>query len=183
LSAGIFSYERRRIEYWYNSLIMVQIAKFLLNRKEPRIPFTQAGYDKIMAEKAALEAERPEAVDHLKKAREMGDLSENGYYKASRQRLNFIDARLRRVSRLIKLAKIVSSTGDGTVQIGSVVKLKDATREYEYTVVGGYESDPSQNTISHISPFGRALMGKKNHDSVEVVAPSGTKTYTITDIS
>ncbi len=57
---------------------MVQIAKFLLNRKEPRIPFTQAGYDKIIAEKTALEAERPDAVDHLKNSREIGDLSENG---------------------------------------------------------------------------------------------------------
>ncbi|MEK7533233.1 MAG: transcription elongation factor GreA [Patescibacteria group bacterium] len=162
---------------------MVQIAKFLLNRKEPRIPFTQAGYDKIVAEKAQLEAKRPEAVDHLKKSREMGDLSENGYYKASRQQLNFIDGRLRRITRLIRLAKIVTSVNDGTVQIGSTVKLKDADKEYEYTLVGGYESDPAQHTISHISPLGRAIAGKKKNDTVEVFAPSGKKIYKILDIS
>ncbi|MCL4200036.1 transcription elongation factor GreA [Patescibacteria group bacterium] len=162
---------------------MVKIAKFLLNRKEPRIPFTQAGYDKIVAEKAELEAKRPEAVDHLKKAREMGDLSENGYYKASRQQLNFIDGRLRRVTRLIKLAKIVTSVNDGTVQIGSTVKLKDAAREYEYIIVGGYESNPGQKSISHISPLGRAILGKRINDVVEFQAPSGTKTFTIIEIS
>lgn len=162
---------------------MPPIAKFLLNRKEPRIPFTQAGYDKIVAEKAELEAKRPEAVDHLKKAREMGDLSENGYYKASRQQLNFIDGRLRRVTRLIKLAKIVTSVNDGTVQIGNTVKLKYAAREYEYTLVGGYESNPDQKSISHISPLGRAILGKRINDVVEFQAPSGTKTFTIIEIS
>lgn len=157
----------------------MRIPKYLLNKKEPRIPFTQTGFDKIVAEKAELEAKRPEAVDHLKKSREMGDLSENGYYKASRQQLNFIDARLRRVTRLIKLAKIVASNGDGTVQIGSVVRIKNEDREYEYTLVGGYESDPAQHTISHQSPLGRALIGKKVGDTVVVHAPARTTTYTV----
>lgn len=162
---------------------MVRIAKFLLNRREPHIPFTQSGYDKIVMEKEELEAKRPEAVDHLKKSREMGDLSENGYYKASRQQLNFIDGRLRRITRLIKLAKIVTSVHDGTVQIGSTVKLKNADKEYAYTLVGGYESDPDQKTISHISPLGRAILGKRTHDVVQFQAPSGTKTFTIIEIS
>lgn len=161
---------------------MSSIPKYLLNKKEPRIPFIQAGFDKIVAEKAELEAKRPEAVDHLKKSREMGDLSENGYYKASRQQLNFIDARLRRVTRLITLAKIVSSSGDGTAQIGSVIKLKDADKEYEYTLVGGYESDPSQHTISHQSPLGRALIGKKVGDTIVVHAPARTMTYTVLSV-
>src|SRR5512135_3767572 len=124
--------------------------KKIFLKKEPRIPFTKEGYQKILEEKAKLAAERPDAVEHLRLARNMGDLSENGYYKASRQRLSFIDSRIRRVERLIRLAKIVESTHTGAVDIGSVVTVSDGTDEYQYTIVGGYESDPSKKSISHI---------------------------------
>ncbi len=134
--------------------------KKIFAKKEARIPFTKDGYDKILAEKAELMAQRPDAVEHLRLARNMGDLSENGYSKASRQRLSFIDARLRRVDRLIKLAKIVASANAGFVDIGSHVQITDGSREFEYDIVGGYESDPSRKTSSHISPIGKALRGK-----------------------
>jgi transcription elongation factor GreA len=156
--------------------------KKIFPRKEARIPFTPQGYKKLLAEKAQLLAERPEAVDHLKKAREMGDLSENGYYKASRQRLSFLDSRIRRVERLIKLAVIVEPSGCDYVQIGTTVRVNDGKADSEYTIVGGYESDPSQKTISHISPLGKALMGKRINERIEVHAPRGTITYTITKI-
>jgi transcription elongation factor GreA len=148
-------------------------------RKEPRIPFTEEGYRKLLEEKSRLHSERPAAVEHLRKAREMGDLSENGYYKASRARLSFLDARIRRVDRLVKLAVVVKSGGSGVVEIGSRIVVTDGKKERELTVVGGYESDPAQNTISHISPIGRALLGKKAGDRVEVHAPAGTLSYTV----
>jgi transcription elongation factor GreA len=134
-------------------------------------------------ERSQLLSERPEAVDHLKKAREMGDLSENGYYKASRARLSFLDSRIRRVERLIKLAVIVEPSGSDYVQIGTTVRVSDGKADHEYTIVGGYESDPSKKTISHISPLGKALMGKRVHDVVEVFAPRGAIRYTIEKIS
>lgn len=149
-------------------------------KKEPRIPFTQTGYDELVAERKKLTAQRPEAVEHLRKSREMGDLSENGYYKASRAALSFLDSRLRRANRLIKLAVIVGASNNGVIQIGSTVKLTDGTRELELTVVGGYESDPAKHTISHQSPMGRAIMGKKSGDVATVSAPVGIKEYTIT---
>jgi transcription elongation factor GreA len=152
-------------------------------RKEPRIPFTKEGYQKLLDEKAKFMTERPGAVENLRKSREMGDLSENGYYKASRAQLSFLDARIRRVNRLVKLGKIVESTNSGIVEIGSHVSITDGKKEYDYSIVGGYESDPSKKTISHISPIGRALMGKRVQDSVCVVIPSGTVNYTITEIS
>lgn len=142
-------------------------------KKEPRIPVTQEGYEKLIEEKNVLQSRRPEAVDHLREARNMGDLSENGYYKASRQQLSFLDSRIRRVERLIRLAKIIEPTR---------VKLTDGTREYEYTIVGGFESDPAKKYISPASPLGRALIGKKSGDAVEVHTPSGIKTYTILSI-
>jgi transcription elongation factor GreA len=157
--------------------------KKFIARREPPIPFTKEGYQKLLAERVQLLADRPEAVDHLKKAREMGDLSENGYYKASRQRLSFLDSRIRRVERLVKLAVIVEPTSSDYVQIGTKVRVNDGKTDHEYTIVGGYESDPSQQTISHISPLGKALMGKRINDVVMVQAPRGTITYKILEIA
>jgi transcription elongation factor GreA len=148
-------------------------------RRESPIPFTKQGYDKVLAEKAKLTAERPDAVENLRKAREMGDLSENGYYKAARARLSSIDANLRRVDRLVKLGRIVESAGTGAVDIGATVTVTDGKREYKYTIVGGYESDPAKKTISHVSPLGRALMGKRPGDTAVVMAPVGAITYTV----
>ena len=74
--------------------------------RESPIPFTSEGYQKVVDEKNKLTDERPDAVDNLRKAREMGDLSENGYYKAARARLSTLDARLRSLTRLIRLAEI-----------------------------------------------------------------------------
>jgi transcription elongation factor GreA len=156
--------------------------KKIFRKKEARIPFTQDGYDKVLAERAKLLSERPDAVENLRKAREMGDLSENGYYKASRARLSFLDARIRRIERLVKLGTVVAHAQTGFVDIGSTVTITDGTTTMSYTVVGGYESNPAEKTISHHSPLGKALMGKKITDVVEVTAPAGIKQYTIISI-
>ena len=142
--------------------------------KAPFIPVTREGYQKLLEDRAKFLAARPEAVDHLRKSREMGDLSENGYYKASRQQLSFLDSRIRRLERLIKLAKIITPVR---------VKLSDGTKEYEYDIVGGYESDPVKHTISQQSPLGRAITGKKAGDMVDVHTPSGIKKYTIVSVT
>ncbi|MBI5619599.1 transcription elongation factor GreA [Candidatus Gottesmanbacteria bacterium] len=157
--------------------------KKLFTKKEATIPFTKEGYQKILEEKAKLLSQRPEAVEHLRRAREMGDLSENGYYKASRARLSFLDSRIRRVERLVRLGVIVQSSRSGMVDIGSKVKITDGKKQYIYEIVGGYESDPSKNTISHQSPIGRALMGKKENETAIVLAPSGAKKYTILSVN
>lgn len=134
------------------------------------IPFTQAGLNKITAERDKLLTERPDAVSHLTKAREMGDLSENGYYKESRARLSFIDGRLRYLERLIRSAKIVKS--------GQVV-LDDGIKTITYAIVGEYESDPNQLSISLKSPLGRAIAGKTAGDKISVETPNGIKEYKI----
>lgn len=143
-------------------------------RKEPRIPVTQEGYQKLLSDRAKFLAARPEAVKNLSESRAMGDLSENGYYKASRQQLSFLDSRIRRVERLIKLARIIEPVR---------IKFTDGTTEYEYEIVGGFESDPTKHTISQQSPLGRAVAGKKPGDVIEVITPGGVKKYTIVSIS
>jgi transcription elongation factor GreA len=149
------------------------------HERQSRILFTREGYEKIAQEKKKLLNDRLDAVEHLRKAREMGDLSENGYYKAARQRLSFIDAQLRKIHRLMSLAQVVPAVYTGVVNIGSTVTIHDEEGEQTYTIVGGYESDPLNNAISYMSPIGKALMNKKEGESVEVKVPSGIKRITI----
>ncbi|MFZ2025292.1 MAG: transcription elongation factor GreA [Microgenomates group bacterium] len=147
-----------------------------------RIPFTKDGYQAIVDEKKKLLTDRPDAVENLRKAREMGDLSENGYYKASRAKLSTVDARLRHLERLIRYGKIVESANTGFVDIGTTVTINDGAKDSTFTIVGGYESDPKNHTISYLSPIGKAIMGKQKNDTVSVVIPSGVATYTISSI-
>lgn len=149
---------------------------------EPRIIFTPKGYKDLLEERKKLLSERPEAVEHLSKGREMGDLSENGYYKAAKARVSFLDGRIKRIDRLVKLAKIVTPVGTDRVQIGSIVVLVNNDKDVEYTIVGGYESDPLKKTISHLSPIGKAVMGKMVGETVHVEVPKGTVHYTIKNI-
>ncbi|OGD55632.1 hypothetical protein A3E73_02065 [Candidatus Beckwithbacteria bacterium RIFCSPHIGHO2_12_FULL_47_17] len=147
-----------------------------------KIPFTQTGLNKIIAERDKLLAERPDAVSHLTKAREMGDLSENGYYKESRARLSFIDGRLRHFDRIIKFAEVVAPQAGETINFGSQVVISDGQKEFKYKVVGSFESDPNQQTISIKSPLGQALMGKKVGDEISVTTPNGKTAYKIINV-
>lgn len=157
--------------------------KKIFIRKEAKIIFTPKGYDDLLKARDKLLSERPEAVKNLREAREMGDLSENGYYKAARARLSFLDSRLRNSQHLIKLAEVKKTTSNGLVEIGSRVLITSGKTKDEYTIVGSYESDPAKKTISHLSPIGKAIIGKKAKEKVEVLTPSGIETYTILKIT
>lgn len=147
------------------------------------IPFTQDGFDKLLREQKELQEERPDVLEHLKKARAMGDLKENGYYSATKQKLNYIDGRLRRIAFLLKYGVIVTSENSGVVDIGATVKLNDGTQDVTYTIVGKEESNPSEGSISYKSPLGKMLLGKKKGDKVTVSVPKGDFTYSIKEIT
>lgn len=148
-----------------------------------KIPFTRAGLNNIISERDKLLIERPDVVSNLQKAREMGDLSENGYYKESRARLSFLDGRLRHLERIIKFAEVVAPVAGDTVNFGSQVVISDGQNKFKYTVVGSFESDPAKQTISAKSPLGQALMGKKDGDQVTVTTPNGSNNYRILKVS
>lgn len=145
----------------------------------PKIRFTKEGFKKLKKEHEELLAQRPHAVSELKKAREMGDLSENGYYKASKQKLNFIDGQLRRSAHAIKYAEIIESGGTDMVQIGRTVTLSDGKIDRIYKIVGDWEADPSSGKLSLLSPIGKAIANKKVGDEVIIEIPAGKKVYKI----
>ncbi|HVT01699.1 MAG TPA: transcription elongation factor GreA [Patescibacteria group bacterium] len=142
-------------------------------RPLPRqIKFTKEGLESLKAEYNTLLEKRPAAVLELKRAREMGDLSENGLYKAARMNLSSIDANLRRMSRMIKLADVQDSPTD-SIGIGSRVVVEQNGEEVVYSIVGDYEANPSEKKISSFSPIGRALSGKNVGEIASIQTPKG----------
>lgn len=149
-----------------------------LNRKTAPIRFTAEGLQKLKSEIGLLYQKRKTAVDELRKAREMGDLSENGYYKEAKARLSFIDSRLRRFNYQLRNAVIVAPLTN-VVDIGSTVVVWDGQKEMSYELVGDMESAPGEGKISLNSPIGKALTGKKINDEVQISIPAGLLKYKI----
>lgn len=138
-----------------------------------RIKFTKEGLAKLKTEYEKLKTDRPSAVKELSRARELGDLSENGLYHAAKANLSSIDSRLRRLSTMIKLAYIGEPPTD-RVGIGSKVIVEQNGKKIEYQIVGDYEADPLNKKISSNSPIGRAIFGKKANEKTQVETPNGT---------
>lgn len=147
------------------------------------VPITSSGLLKFKEEKEQLLEKRKSAVVNLRTAREMGDLSENAAYKVARMELSAIDARLRKLEYIIRFSKIIENADKDRIGFDSKVKLEWDGNESEYTVVGGYESNPTQGKISHLSPIGKALFGKKAGDEITVHTPKGVTKYKIIAIN
>ncbi|OGG01410.1 transcription elongation factor GreA [Candidatus Gottesmanbacteria bacterium RBG_16_52_11] len=125
---------------------------------------------------------RPQIVTRLAEARDQGDLSENSEYTAAKQDLSFIDGRIVELEEILHVAKVVTNHKRGSIDLGCKVTLHINGKKDIFTLVGEWEADPAQKKISHSSPLGKALIGKKRGDTVEVEAPAGKILYKILDI-
>ena len=146
-------------------------------------PFTKSGFEKLKKELEELISKRPYAVKTLSRAREMGDLSENGLYKAAKFELGQLDRNITHLKRLIKSANVSIPTNNNIVQIGHVVEIRSEQQKLSYFLVGEFEADPKERKISNKSPIGYALMGKKTGDIVTINTPNKKLTYEIISIS
>lgn len=155
---------------------------------ERKIFVTQKGFEKLQEELQYLkDVRRKEVAARLKEAISYGDLSENSEYDEAKTEQSSVEYRITELEGQIKMAEIIpesQSTSD-VVQIGSTVMLKRLPEEesHEYTIVGATESDPSIHKISNESPVGKAILGRKKKDKIEVVAPGGTFTYEILNVA
>ena len=153
------------------------------------ILLTQEGYDKIVAEHEHLvSVRRIEVSEHLKEAKSYGDLSENAEYDAAKNEQAELEDRIAKLEAMMRNARIVSEeemSGDH-VNLGLAVKVKDvkAKEEMIYTIVGINDADPFAEPprISNESPVGKALLGKKVGDKVEIETEMGMLTYKIMEI-
>jgi len=146
---------------------------------------TREGYHKLAAELKEIQVNRrPPAVDRLKKAREMGDLSENSEYVAAREDLNAIDNKIAELEEIIRTATIKDKSVDlSVVEVGDNVVLECDGKREMYMIVGEHESDITNGKLSHKSPLGSALMGKRKGVVIQVKTPGGANSYSIIDIN
>mgnify|MGYP005784307287 FL=1 len=129
---------------------------------------------------------RPNVVKRIGIAREFGDLSENSEYDAAKDEQAQIEAEISKMESILLNAEVIDTKNINldVVSVGTKVKLydEDFDEEVEYKISGSSESDPKNGIISNVSPVGKALIGHKKGDRVEVKTPGGNITYKIIDI-
>ncbi len=145
-------------------------------------PITKKGYEALKAEVVRLrKEERPKVIEAIAEARAHGDLSENAEYDAAKERQGFIEARIAELERKLADARVIdtSNLSSETVVFGATVLLLDTASQEEktYTLVGQDEADLKNSQISVQSPVGRALIGRRVGDLVEVKTPAKTVEY------
>ncbi|MDQ3162909.1 MAG: transcription elongation factor GreA [Actinomycetota bacterium] len=148
---------------------------------------TPAGYEKLKTEIEFLSnAKRREVADRIRVAREFGDISENAEYDDAKNEQAMLEHKIAQLEDRLLNARVIDS-GDvdlSVVSIGAKVRLKDvaANQTVEYVIVGSAEANPAELKLSNESPVGRAIIGKKKGETVEVTAPRGALKYKILDI-
>jgi transcription elongation factor GreA len=146
--------------------------------------FTSEGLKELKEElKKLVKEKRPKLIDRVAVARGHGDLSENSEYTAAREDLAFVEGRIEELEELIARAKLIKTKKTkGEVKLGCKVTVKVNGKKQTFEVVGEWEADPTEEKISHTSPLGKALLGKKKGEKVEIEAPAGKVTYHIQKI-
>jgi len=148
------------------------------------IPFTKEGLTKLQCDHNELTEKRKETVKSLSRAREMGDLSENGLYKAAKSELADIDRNLRRIKYFLTHSFAIKNISSSSVGLGSKILLETKGETKTFEIVGDFEADPKQSKISQNSPLGKSLMDRKVNETVTIISPNTKQTvYKILRIS
>ena len=151
-----------------------------------KILLTRAGFDQLDEELRQLRGvERPSVIRAIAEAREHGDLSENAEYHAAREKQSFIEGRIKELEAIIGRAEVIDPAKlSGSIKFGATVRLvdEDTDEEKTYQIVGEHEADLERGLLNIRSPLARALIGKEEGDSVEVVTPGGQKGYEILSV-
>ncbi|MFM8540226.1 MAG: transcription elongation factor GreA [Nitrospira sp.] len=150
-------------------------------------PITKKGYEALKADLDRLKkVERPKVIEAIAEARSHGDLSENAEYDAAKDRQGFIEARINELEGKLADARIIETTGrtSETVVFGATVLLIEAEsrQKKQYMLVGQDEADLKVGKISVQSPVGKALIGKRAGDRVEVKTPAKVVEYEVVEI-
>jgi transcription elongation factor GreA len=157
----------------------------MTNNNQEKIFLTQEGLEKVKKEYEELTTtRRKEIAQRIQEARELGDLTENAEYKAAREEQASVEGRIAELEELIKKAEVVKNNKKrpNKVDVGCKVRVHLEGEDTEFQIVGAPEADPSSGKISHESPLGQALLGKKVGEKIEVEAPVGKIIYKILDI-
>ncbi|MDB5701848.1 MAG: greA [Sphingomonadales bacterium] len=150
-----------------------------------KMPMLIEGQRMLIADLSRLKAERPDIIDSIEEARAHGDLSENAEYHAAKERQGQVEAMIGDIEDRLSRAVIIDPTtlsGDKIVFGATVTLLDEDDKPVKYQIVGQTEADAKLGRISYNSPLGRALIGRKVDEDVEVTVPSGDKYYQVSKI-
>ncbi len=149
---------------------------------------TPEGLEKLKGEIEYLKGEkRREVADRIRHAREFGDISENSEYDDAKNEQAMLEQRISQLEERLSRARVIEAEDvpKGVVAIGARVRLKDmdANETVEYVIVGSAEANPAESKLSNESPVGKAILGRKKGEIVEVAAPRGSLKYKILDVT
>jgi transcription elongation factor GreA len=148
---------------------------------------TQDGYKKLQAEIEHLRTEkRREVAERIRVAREFGDIAENAEYDDAKNEQAMLEHKIAQLEERLLSARVITKKeiSKDAVSVGSHVRLRDmqANKTFEYHIVGSAEANPAENKLSNESPVGKAIIGHKKGDVVEVSAPRGSLKFKILEI-
>ena len=148
---------------------------------------TPEGYERLKQEIDHLRTEkRREVADRIRVAREFGDIAENAEYDDAKNEQAMLEHKIAQLEERLLNARVIDANeiSKDVVSIGTKVKLKDmeTNKSVEYLIVGSAEANPSESKLSNESPVGKAIMGRKKGEIVEVAAPRGALKFKILDI-
>lgn len=150
---------------------------------------TKDGYIKLQKELDELRSvKRKEVAERLREAMEGGDLIENAEYESAKNEQSFVEGRIHELKMLLANAHIIGydegSEDKSYVQVGSTVYIREdgEKRSDKYVIVGAAEADPRNGLISNESPIGKAMLGRKAGEEVEIQTPDGSVKYRITTV-
>lgn len=149
---------------------------------------TKDGFEDLKKEIEYLRTkERPSISRQIAEARDKGDLSENAEYDAAKEAQGLLEAKIAKLETILASSRIMdtSKVDSSKVNILSTVKCKNLkiNKEVQFTIVSEKEANLKQNKISSSSPIGKALLGKKVGDSIEVKVPAGIVGFEILEIT
>ncbi len=161
----------------------VAAAKATAPKSQPT-HLTAAGLEALKAELTDLTVvQRPQVIERVKNARELGDLRENADYEAARNEQSFLEGRVLALEEKIRTAMVIEAPTGNIVALGSTVRYELDGEAAALTIVGSTESDPAAGKISQASPVGKALMGHRTGDTIVVRTPAAEMRYRIVEIS
>ena len=148
---------------------------------------TKEGYENLKAEIAYLSTDkRREVAERIKIAREFGDIAENAEYDDAKNEQAMLEARIAKLEERLAGARVIEKReiAKDVVSVGAKVRLRDvdAKQTVEYHIVGSAEANPAEFKLSNESPVGRAIIGHKKGETVEVTTPRGSMKYKILEI-
>ncbi len=148
---------------------------------------TREGYTKLRKEIEQLSTtRRREVAERIKVAREFGDIAENAEYDAAKNEQAMLEARIAKLEERLASARVIEKReiSKDVVSVGSTVRLRDvdAKQTVEYRIVGSAEANPAELKLSNESPVGRAIIGHKKGETIEVSTPRGSLKYKILEI-